>query len=790
MNINFHAISELFRKTEKQGRDSLFEHEVYQLLVHAGSESPPLFQFIPTNNFSDKQSLASLPGEKAVIKIVSPFIQHKKDSGGVCIIDNKEEIIIQTVLQMTQEVPEKLTRMIEQTPGFAPEAYKDLSGKGLTAAISDDIQGVLLCQYLKPDYYGFGNELLISLRKTREFGMVISAGLGGTDTELFAERFKKGQAIAIASTHMTDGAAFLSLFKKTISYKKLAGLTRGQKRVVTDEKLLECFSSFIMMGNYFSPENSGSSFVIEELEVNPMTFTDREMVPIDGLCRFSRQERQPKPRTIDYIDCLLHPASIGIIGASAKEENIGRIILKNILANRFPRSKIQIVHPDAKLIEGIKTVPDIGSISKKLDLLILAVSALKIPEAVNHIIDNDIAESVILITGGLGEKKGNEQIRIDLREKIESARQSSSGPIFLGGNSLGILSHPGRYDTLFVPERKLPRQKGGHTRETALISQSGAYMITRMSNLPFFDPAYAISIGNQTDLTAGDVMTFMNRLDDISTIAVYMEGFINHDGLAFTKAVRSATASGKTVLFYKAGRTPEGKTASSSHTASLAGDYTVCESCVHQAGAIVAKTFTGFEGLLMLAHYLKDKKISGNRIAAICNAGYETVGIADNILGEDYRLKLAALHPDTIAAITASLKQGRLESLVDVHNPLDVTPMANEKVYEESIRAMLDDTNVDAVIAAIVPMTPVMETLPGDTSKNVFYSKKNIVNRISKIAAKHKKPLIMVIDSGPLYDPLATALQEKGLPVFRSADQAVWVLGKYIQGIRSRIPQT
>lgn len=77
----------------------------------------------------------------------------------------------------------------------------------------------------------------------------------GTDTELYAERFRKGQAIVVASTAMTDGDAFFELFRQTSSYKKLAGLTRGQRRFVSDEQLIECLTSFIAIANPFSPAN-------------------------------------------------------------------------------------------------------------------------------------------------------------------------------------------------------------------------------------------------------------------------------------------------------------------------------------------------------------------------------------------------------------------------------------------------------------------------------------------------------------------------------------------------------
>ncbi len=104
-----------------------------------------------------------------------------------------------------------------------------------------------------------------------------------------------------------------------------------------------------------------------------------------------------------------------------------------------------------------------------------------------------------------------------------------------------------------------------------------------------------------------------------------------------------------------------------------------------------------------------------------------------------------------------------------------------------------------------MPLTPVIKTLPGKskdslhsnvdnghgsfpaatstaTKNEAFGSESSIVKRILKLATRHNKPVIMVIDSGELYDPMAKAFQSEGLPVFRSADQAVYVLGKYIKG--------
>ena len=184
-----------------------------------------------------------------------------------------------------------------------------------------------MVQFMPPDSEAFGNELIVGIRRTREFGMIINAGLGGVDTELFAASFRKGRAFTAASTELTDGRTFFERFRATITYQKMAGLARGQRRIVTDEQLLECFSSFIALANHYSPVNPDAPFIIEELEINPFAFTDFLMVsagrPVPVLAAGTPPAR---PGPIAKIDRLLHPEAIGLIGASATRMNFGRII--------------------------------------------------------------------------------------------------------------------------------------------------------------------------------------------------------------------------------------------------------------------------------------------------------------------------------------------------------------------------------------------------------------------------------------------------------------------------------
>ena len=198
LTVEYQPITELFRNAHTEGRHFLYEFEVYNLLSLSGSETPPKCSFIPRNAKPMEEEIMSLPGEKAVLKIISPTIVHKTEVGGVRIVPKTPDKVRSAVRRMLSEVPERYAEWIERCPASAPESYKGLAGTALQNAIAADLKGVLQVQFMPPDSASFGNELIVGLRRTREFGMVISAGLGGTDTELYAERFRKGQAIVAA----------------------------------------------------------------------------------------------------------------------------------------------------------------------------------------------------------------------------------------------------------------------------------------------------------------------------------------------------------------------------------------------------------------------------------------------------------------------------------------------------------------------------------------------------------------------------------------------------------------
>ncbi len=389
------------------------------------------------------------------------------------------------------------------------------------------------------------------------------------------------------------------------------------------------------------------------------------------------------------------------------------------------------------------------------------------------LVENHRAHAVTLISGGFGETESGKDAEARMRDAVERSHLRPGGGVLVnGGNCLGIISVPGGYNTFFLPPYKLPILDAP-TTNVASISQSGAHLVTRLSNLGgTVRSRYSISFGNQLDVTVSDYLEYLEADAAVRLFAVYLEGFQHGDGLRFLDVCRRIAAGGRRVLLYKAGRTREGQAAAASHTASVVGDYDVCRELIRSAGVVECSTLDMFDDYTMTFSFLAERKPVGRRVAVMSNAGFECAAAADKLYG----LSLARFAPDTVRRL-----RGLLPGIVEVHNPIDATPVCPTGAYVDCVEAISEDPGVDAVVVAGVPDTPALETLPkGEGHDEDITRATSYPSRLIEVFRKCKKPMIFSLDAGAPYEPCVRMMRAAGLPCFRKVDRAMRVLSAYL----------
>jgi len=626
-------------------------------------------------------------------------------------------------------------------------------------------------------------EFRVSLNNSREFGMVISAGLGGPDAELDPSSFRKGRATVHALAELSSGVDFLRRFKPTVAYQKLSSNARHEQYSLPDEQLTRLFERLLQLVLNAAPEDKAAPLILQSLELVLQVCNGLISVS-DAQCAFGAPPLKRLPRPIAKIDKLLHPKSIGLVGVSATSMNFGRIILRNLVGSGYPKTQLTVIRPDDAEIDGIPCVANLKALTDKLDLLIVAVGADAVPALVDEIIESGAVESVMLIPGSLGETKKSVEPAAAMAARINAAHgQAGGGPIFLGANCLGVVSHPGAYDSWFIPLERLPKPQKKPQRNSVMLSQSGAFMITRLSQNPWLDPLYMLALGNQTDLTHGDLLTYFAARPEIETIGIYIEGFKDGDGLHFAKAVRKAVLQGKQVVVYKAGKTVPGSAGVMGHTASIAGDPALFDAVMRQAGALVAEDVNSFDDLFYMAGALHRKKIGGNRLGAISGAGFEAVSMADAIHTDTFSMQMGELQDGTVKRIEEILLAKKLAALVEVRNPIDINPGADDEAHLQITAAFAQDVNIDAVVVGLDPTAPSVRAL--ETSKlrpgYDISDAKSTFHLMPPLVAQHDKPIIGIVDGGRLYDAMCAGLMDQGVCVFRNCARATKALAHYCE---------
>jgi acetyltransferase len=226
-----HHLKTLIKRAITEGRKVLTEEESKRFLINYGI--PTTKPYI-SRDVEDAVYMASKVGYPIVLKITSPDITHKSDIGGVL-----------TGIVSDEELRAGYSSLIKKAKENVPEARM----------VGVSIQKMIL----NLDY-----ELILGVKKDKDFGSVILFGMGGIEVEIF-----KDFSIGLPPLNQTLAKRLMEETKVYQMLKGFRGKTPADMRQL--EQILVSFSNLIVD----FPE-------IAEMDINPLAVSNGKPNALDA----------------------------------------------------------------------------------------------------------------------------------------------------------------------------------------------------------------------------------------------------------------------------------------------------------------------------------------------------------------------------------------------------------------------------------------------------------------------------------------------------------------------------
>ena len=734
---NIDSINRIFEAAHQDGRSSLYEYEVYQILNHIGLEVPN-FAFVQSPDMVDKKLLDGFK-QDVVVKIVSPQIAHKQKLGGVKKVKNTDPLFIQFVL----------TRMKEEVLSHFSEDEKP------------DIKGFLIVDLI-PHTQALGYEVLIGFKEDAAFGPVLTLSKGGDDAEFFARYFDPANLFIPPLNYdyaleMLNTLNIRHKFKQTGHMEYLEYMAKAASLI----SWLAYHYSFI--------SDKKPEYIIKAIDINPFVITeDNRFVAIDGFAEFIPAAQDSKKLTginKSNLECFFRPQGIAVIGVSSDlaKYSLGREIAH--LLHDLDRQDLFFINAKGGSIDfdGIEYpfYKSLSDVPGKVDLVVYAAPAQHTVQFIKEL-SPDGPKAIILISGIPSDIKYTE-----FEKQLDEVKPHDVR--IIGPNCMGVFFAPDEkgkgLNTLFINEERLEINYS-ELSNTVLLTQSGALAVTaidKLHNTPIFKSV--VSFGNKYDVKITDLVEYFSTEETIDLISLYIEGLDAGEGRQFFELANKTV---KPIVVYKSGRTEAGAKAAASHTASMSGSYDVFKASCEQAGVILAEKIEDHYDYVKVFSLLAHRIPSGSRVAGVVNAGFESTVGADELK----KLEQAKLSPQTVDKLNKINKYG----LVDTSSPfLDVTPMADDLMYADFVEAVLQDDNVDCVFVAIVPHAVTLKTTPDTCQQS-----DSLANLLVKLSKKYNKPMVVSVNAGRYYQDFVSIMEKNGLPVYGDLRSAIKSLDAFV----------
>ena len=373
------------------------------------------------------------------------------------------------------------------------------------------------------------------------------------------------------------------------------------------------------------------------------------------------------------LDKTFAPERVAVVGGSPRPSSLGTIILQNLAKGGFA-GEIEVVNPRYGEIGGLKTHPNLKTLSFVPDLIVITAPAPAIPEIITQAGELGVAGAVI-ISSGLGHGSGS------LAEAAAQAARAHKLRI-IGPNCLGIMFPGLRLNASFAARSPAPGS-------LALISQSGAIAAAMVDWGAEKSVGFSgiVSIGDQLDVDVADLLDYFALDDKTRAILLYVEAIT--DARKFMSAARAA-ARLKPVVVVKSGRMAQGAKAAATHTGALAGSDAVYDAAFRRAGLLrVLDLRELFDCAELLGHHVRAP--DGKRLSVLTNGG----GLG--ILAVDRLAELGGVIAPLTSDMTAKLNAA-LPPTWSKADPIDIAGDADAARYLAALDILLADDASDAVL--------------------------------------------------------------------------------------------
>ncbi len=437
-----------------------------------------------------------------------------------------------------------------------------------------------------------------------------------------------------------------------------------------------------------------------------------------------------------YLQPLLEPRSVAVIGASEREGSVGRVVMRNLLDSGYT-GRLFAVNPKHGKIFDVPSYKSVEEIPHRIDLAVVCLPADKVLAVVESCGRAGV-RMVVVLSGGFAET-GPRGERLQ-QKLVEAARRHHMR--LLGPNCLGVMRPSIGLNASFV---LTPPSKGS----IGFVSHSGALC---SAVLDWAKPngvgfSAVASLGASADIDFAEILDFLAQDYRTEAIVLYIEGIRN--ARRFMSALRAA-ARVKPVLVLKAGRRPETLRAIQLHGGLQPGDDKVFDAALRRSGVIRIYNLTQLYAALsaLFARF----RPRGNRLAILTNGG--GIGAMAVDRAADLGIPLAQLTEDTLRQLDAILPPAWSHS-----NPVDLLGDADAERYGNAFQVLLASPEVDGILVLLTPQAMTDPTAVAD--------------KIIALEAKADKPVVACWMGDAHVSEARQKLTAAGIPNFRSPEPAV-----------------